>query len=431
MNGYVERLSTFLFSKNLKNIEILIISILLFLGFCRNLQSVEFQPDETFWVASSVRLDRFLAGDFDSPVWDQPFVNYEVRPIPSYIVAISQRAGGIRTDSLPVYWDWNLTNEENIARGAMPSDIILWWSRLPMGIISVFSLLGLALFLAKTHSRIAAYIFTSISFNDYFLLHLRRAMSEAPLLLFTVFVLFASYRLLLVMQESPINKMIFWSVVTGALSGLAGQSKLTGLACGMIPIPGALIMIFKSTLSERPSRLRLLFGMAGLVLCTSLLVFIISYPFFYENTLFRTVGTFYFRNAVVAGQAETYASQVILPGDRMEILFQRIFKYPISFDSSSLTNTLFHGINFLVFAFGSTYSIRQMWKKERGWERYAVLLSGTLTCAIPMLFIPFDWDRYYLYPIFFSCIFFSIGLGQLLFTWLSRTLKIEKNPVWP
>ena len=96
MNGYVERLSTFLFSKNLKNIEILIIAILLFLGFCRNLQSVEFQPDETFWVASSVRLDRFLAGDFDSPVWDQPFVNYEVRPIPSYIVAISQRAGGIK-----------------------------------------------------------------------------------------------------------------------------------------------------------------------------------------------------------------------------------------------------------------------------------------------------------------------------------------------
>ena len=299
-----------------------------------------------------------------------------------------------------------------------------------MGIIAVFSVLGIALFVAKTHSRIAAYVFTLISFNDYFLLHLRRAMSEAPLLLFTVLVLFASYRLLLVMQEGSINKMIFWSVVSGGLSGLAGQSKLTGLACGMIPIFGAWIMIFKSTLSERPSRLRLLFVTAGLVLCTSLLVFIISYPFFYENTLFRTAGTFYFRNAVVAGQAETYASQVILPGDRMGILFQRIFKYPISFDSSSLANALFHGINFLVFAFGSAYSMRKMWKKERDWERYAVLLSGTLTCAIPMLFIPFDWDRYYLYPIFFSCIFFSIGLGQLLSTWLSRTLKLDKNPAW-
>jgi hypothetical protein len=288
--------------------------------------------------------------------------------------------------------------------------------------------LGIALFLAKTHSCIAAYVFTLISFNDYFLLHLRRAMSEAPLLLFTVLVLFASYRLLLVMQEGSINKMIFWSVVSGGLSGLAGQSKLTGLACGMIPILGAWIMIFNSTLSERPSRLRLLFVMTGLVLCTSLLVFIISYPFFYENTLFRTAGTFYFRNAVVAGQAETYESQVILPGDRMDILFQRIFKYPTSFDSNSLTNALFRGINFLVFAFGSAYSITQIWKNERDWEGYAVLLSGTLTCAIPMLFIPFDWDRYYLYPIFFSCIFFSIGLGQLLSTWSSRTLKLDKNP---
>jgi hypothetical protein len=428
MMGYLNRLSTSLFSRNLKNIEVLILAVLLFLGFCRNLQFVEFQPDETFWVASSVRLDRFLAGDFSSPVWNEPFVNYEVRPIPSYIVAISQRAGGIKTDSLPAYWDWSLANEENIARGAMPSNTTLWWSRLPMGLISIFSLLGIALFLVKAHSSIAACIFTLISFNDYFLLHLRRAMSEAPLLLFTVLVLFASYRLLLVMQESSKKKMIFWSIVTGALSGLAGQSKLTGLACGMIPILGALILILKSAPSIRPPRLRLLFMMAGLVLCTSLLAFILSYPFFYENTLFRTVGTFYFRNAVIEGQAETYSSQMILPGDRMNILFQRIFEYPISFHSGNVTNVLLHGINFLAFAFGIAYSIRQIWRVERDWERYAILLSGTLTCAIPMLFIPFDWDRYYLYPIFFSCIFFSIGIGQLLFTWLSRTLEIDKNP---
>jgi hypothetical protein len=71
----------------------------------------------------------------------------------------------------------------------------------------------------------------------------------------------------------------------------------------------------------------------------------------------------------------------------------------------------------------------QVWKRERGWEKLVILLLGALTCAIPMLFVPFDWDRYYLYPIFFSCILFSIGISQLLFMWVSHIQKqIGENP---
>lgn len=47
-----------------------------------------------------------------------------------------------------------------------------------------------------------------------------------------------------------------------------------------------------------------------------------------------------------------------------------------------------------------------------------VLVLGALVCATPMLFVPLDWDRYYLYLIFFNCVFFAIGIGQLLFLWL-------------
>jgi len=403
--------------------EVLILAVLLFSVYCSNLQSVEFQPDETFWIASSVRFDKFLMGDFDSPIWNEPFVNYEVRPIPSYIVAISQRLGGARTADLPVYWDWALTKDQNISRGAMPSNPVIWWSRLPMAIISVFSLLGTIILIAKAHSRLAAYVFTLISFNDYFLLHLRRAMSEAPLLLFTVLALYASYKLLMVIQEKSIKKVILWSMTVGIFCGLAGQSKLTGLACMAIPILGALILIFRSAPTSQIVRFRILLIVAGLVLCTSLLLFVASYPFFYQNTFYRTLGTFYFRNAVIQGQMKTYASQVILPPSRLNILFQRIFHYPIALDSNGIASSLFHWINFFIVAFGTAHLIMQVWKKERGWEKLVILLLGALTCAIPMLFVPFDWDRYYLYPIFFSCILFSIGISQLLFMWVSHIQK--------
>jgi len=74
--------------------------------------------------------------------------------------------------------------------------------------------------------------------------------------------------------------------------------------------------------------------------------------------------------------------------------------------------------------FGLSYSIKQIGMKMENQEFFIVLVLGTLVCAVPMLFVPFDWDRYYLYPIFFSCIFFSIGMGQLL----CIGFHISKNP---
>jgi hypothetical protein len=413
MNKYFEHLPSFLFSKNLKSIEVLVLAVVLFGGFCSNLQSVEFQPDETFWIGSSGRFDKFITGDFESPIWNQPFVNYEVRPVPSYIVAISQRLGGVRTDDLPVYWDWALTKDQNISRGAMPSQTAIWWSRLPMAVISVFTLLGTIILIGKAHSRIAAYVFTFISLNDYFLLHLRRALSEAPLLLFTVLALYASYKLLMVIEQNSMKKIVSWSVIVGIFCGLAGQSKLTGLACAAIPILGTFILMFRSTPTSHKSGSRTLLVVGGLVLSTSLLIFIASYPFFYRNTLYRTLGTFYFRRAVIEGQEKLYASQVILPNNRINILFQRIFEYPVSLDSNSIADSLFHWINFLIVAFGAAYLMRLAWRKGQDWEKSVILLLGAVTCAVPMLFVPFDWDRYYLYPIFFSCIFFVIGISQL------------------
>ena len=159
------------------------------------------------------------------------------------------------------------------------------------------------------------------------------------------------------------------------------------------------------------------------MLFTSLLIFVVSYPFFYKNTLYRSIGTFYFRNAVIQGQSQTYASDIIPADDRIVILFQRIFEYPISTSSSDLTDAFFHWINFATFAFGVIYLIRKVWKKEQDWEKSTNFLLGALTLAVPMLFVPFDWDRYYLYPIFFACIFFSIGMSQLLLLGMS----IHKN----
>ena len=209
MRSFIEQTRMLLSTKSLKPIEVFIIAAVLLWGFTRNIASVEFFGDESFWVVSSVRFDKFISGDFDSPVWtEEPIITYEVRPVPSYLSGISQRLGGISADSLPPYWDWGLLEEENIALGAMPEDEVLWWSRLPMAIISAFSLFFTALFLAKSHSRLAAYLFTLVSINGYFLLNLRRAMSEASILFFTVFTMYASYKLITAARNRDMNKSV-------------------------------------------------------------------------------------------------------------------------------------------------------------------------------------------------------------------------------
>jgi hypothetical protein len=60
------------------------------------------------------------------------------------------------------------------------------------------------------------------------------------------------------------------------------------------------------------------------------------------------------------------------------------------------------------------YSVQQIRQRRKNWEYFMVFLSGAVVCALPMLLTPLDWERYYLYPVFFSCIFFSLGMSELL-----------------
>lgn len=431
MKNHIEDLEILLFSSSLKSLEVLILAIFLFSIYSSHLLSVEFQPDETFWIVSSPRFDKFVAGEFDDPVWiEEPLISFEVRPIPSYLVAISQRLAGIKADSLPNYWDWSISKQENISQGAMPSAKVLWWSRLPMALVSVLSLLVVISLLARAHSRLAAYLFAWVSLNGYFLLHLRRAMSEAPLLLFTVLVLYSSYKLFRATQENSLRKIIVSSIIIGVFSGMAGQSKLTGLACIGIAILGTLVSILRPADDSETPRRQVLFLVPLITGCTALLIFLVSYPFFYRNTLHRVLTTFYVRGLVVEAQINQYEDQVIHPTQRPQVLFQRIFELPLKPECSGTADLLFNGINLLIAASGFSFSLRQVWLKRQNWEIILVLLLGALVCAVPMLFIPLDWDRYYLYPILFSCIFFVIGLGRFFsfgFSWFRK--QIDKKPV--
>jgi hypothetical protein len=398
--------------KHLNYIEFILFSILSLLIYLNNLSEIDFQPDETFWIVTSVRLDEFVRGNFSARIWDESFDAFEVRPIPSYIVAISQRLAGINPEDLPAkYWDWSASRRENILNGALPGDRVLFYSRFPIAILAASSMLIMTAFIAHAHSRIAAYIFFVSSFNTYFLVHLRRAMSETPLLLFSILAMISTYKLLNEIQRKNAFKILVWSIVIGVLSGLAGQSKLTGLACGFSAIIASLLKIYKQKLLLQRADARLFRLIFWVIPITMMIVFVCSYPFFFHKTVLRVVASFLMRNYVLQDQLKHYSSDVILPDQRLSIVLKNVFFYPIHVGNEN--NFIIPLLNLSIASYGIYFIVKGIIRESEGIDFYSVLITTSTVCAIPMLFTPLDWDRYYLFPIFFTCVFFSIGLTQI------------------
>ena len=177
--------------------------------------------------------------------------------------------------------------------------------------------------------------------------------------------------------------------------------------------------MFDPTKSVDLTRKRIPLVITIVVFSVMLLTFITSYPFFYEDTIDRILTTFNTRSQILQYQISRYDYQTIPTDARLATLFQRIFNYPIDLDIRGTRIAFFHWINLILTALGIYYCIQQIRQKQKDWEYSVVFMSGAFVCAFPMLLTPLDWERYYLYPIFFSCIFFSLGVSELLFIGVS------------
>jgi hypothetical protein len=412
---------TLLFQKQINWIEIVILFALGSVVYLSGLLDVPFHVDETFWMASSVRWDALISGDLEHEIWTEGYDAYEVRPIPSYSVAISQRAAGIGPDQLPLSFS---EAQEAYKAGAdlRPTDNILYYSRLPMVISAVVSILLMSAFLSRRVSRLAGYLFFMFSLNPYFLLHLRRAMTESILILLTVLILLATYRLQQALREKHTAAVNGWTILIGILGGLAGQTKLTGLGCLVVSLLAAHVTLLlekrqTQTMNKKYFAIITL-GMPAVSLAT----FVAVYPFFYTNTFERVFNTLVYRVGVTRSQIEQFDWAVISDG-RAAHLFERVFIDLIPTDSRPLAVALavlvlgltVYGIFLSIKGWSSEIKIASPTVREdtNGSDFHLILLLSTLILALPMLLTPLDWRRYFIYPVFFTLVFASLGLEKI------------------
>ena len=392
---------------------------------------MEFHGDESLWIATSYYFDAFVEGKFDSPVWNESYETLTQPPVGRYVVGIGRTIGGYSYRDLNRPWNFNLSSEENIGRGNMPSPNLLWWSRFPMCILAVVAAVIAFTLMSYFVGRLAGYVMLSLFVLDsYFSSTLCRAMGEAPLLAFTMFAALAGYRALTSWRVATAHshlvrkrflRPLLWFGMMGVFCGLAGATKLNGLSI----IPAGLVLVLLTPLVQTSNISRSqIFGIipfaCGLLILAAAFTFVAPNPYLYGDPIRRT------KNMVEQRLSEMERQQAKIPSarisgpliPRVSLIGERVFQQcaALSFAKSWIINVLLClvGLGYVLFAGWS-------WLRTgAGSAATAVLLLIAFGSSIPALMTPLDWDRYYLFPVFFSTVFIAIGIFwiiTILFKW--------------
>jgi hypothetical protein len=259
------------------------------------------------------------------------------------------------------------------------------------------------------------------------LVHLRRAMGEAPLLVFTMLTAFASYQILqlLRMGESiRFWKILVWFCLVGLGVGFAGGSKLNGFSVGLVGISLAFLVAIKLGRFVFSKISLGILGSLGIILF-SILTFFGLYPYLWPAPVERTQRMFDHKLEEMERQAKYYPQDSIdSMKKRIEVVPERVFQtYAVLDFKGSLV------VNSLLFLTGLWYLLKKIWSRlttDRWFEPAptAILLVG-IAVSTPPLLTPLDWDRFYLFPVFFSTLLIAIGIAW----WIGEAYKVLKRTV--
>ncbi len=401
-------------------LELLILAVLLVIIFTNNISTIAFHADESQWIATSGAFEVFIGGEFRSPVWEESLWTLTQPPATRYLIGIGRTTGGYGIADLNSPWAFSRSEAENIARGAMPQPGLLWWSRLPMALLSVGSCLLIFTLVTAAANRVAGYVaLLLVAANPFLLEWLRRAMSEAPLLFFLLLATYAGHRSIVALEHARTGtlrglsksiKPVLLLGGMGLLIGIAGSVKLNGLtailAATLLAIP---IGILLGKNGQPPLRWLLWLMPLVVVVTAATVTFVLLNPYLYPDPLSRTLKLIEFRSDEIQKQLAALPDYAISGFTaRLRLIHKYLFQY------TTLVRIPGAGIlNLLFFIVGLYQALQGAWRalvQTRQPGILAVILLMALMSAGPMLLTPLNWDRYFLLPMIFSIVFIAMGI---------------------
>jgi len=405
---------------------------------------VPFHPDETSLLYQSRDLELYLS-DPRSMVWSEARrgrAEQEYRalnaPLSKYVLGVGRRLAGHGADEVGVDWDWSLSWEQNLLRGALPAAELL----LPARLASTSSVAA-ALFLMYLCGLRIGGRFTGLAsvlllgLNALVLLHGRRAMAEGTL----IFAVCLGMWGILQADRRP------W--LAGLATALAFSAKHTALP--FIPL-GWLAVLWRGQSASPAPFVRHAAQSSAIYLGTAALVVMAMNPLLWSDPLASGMEALRARRALVQeqiqAQAEQSALRLPLTGvDSLSALIAQLFLTPLQFEElpnyaenlsqsvaaylQSPLRSLFRGwisgglLMGLAMA-GMLFGLARLRTANRPVRRdIGLLILTTLAQAVVLLLtLPFPYQRYYLPLVPLSVIWAAFALWQLAL--LMKRLPIRR-----
>ena len=426
--------------------EWVVAGAVLVLSFSRGLDRVPFHMDESLWICCSLYFEAAVDEGFIPPqwfresvrgpepalpdhaqkgppggwssriTWGPHYFSLDQPPVARYLIAIGRRLHGYAASDLNRPWESKLGPDENALLGNVPSAGLLEAARRSTAALSVVSGLVLYGLVRQGAGRIAGLVFVFLfSASGYFLVHLRRAMGDPALLFFTCLAMWAGTRALRTRDEAPEGtsgegaiRALGWLATMGVASGLAGGSKLNGLAvAGAGAVLACLLAFGGRGLGRGWRRPAFAAGASVLVLGSCAATFVAVNPSLHHRPSAHLTAMLRLRAKQLAEQQSDPRWGLSTPGRRILVVAGRTLKqYTVT--RVATLNALLAGLGLLFLARGT----RRWTKDGSGPAAAVVLLAVGLFTAGPALMTPVDWDRYYLFPVVFLTVLIAVGAAR-------------------
>jgi hypothetical protein len=420
-------------TRGFRLLEVVAVLGVLAFAYGRHLEAIALHEDEGLWIATSCYWEALLDRHFIEPewlaentvpptgfitpdwvsrtllapaprhVWAPHYWTLTQPPMARYTIALGRWAGGYGVADLNTLWKSDVHNRES---GSQVFPGLLWYSRAIMALLAVLSGLILFLLVRQCAGAVAGYAFVVLfAMSDFLLTHLRRAMTESPLLFFTCLMLVFSACFL---SADRRGRALVWLTLMGIAAGLAGATKLNGLALAGAGMALVGAVIYRQTEPHATFR-RFLLWTAVLLLAVSF-TFTVVNPFLYPNPPVRTVAMLLFLRWETAHLVTRPEWSILDLANRLRIIPRQLLEaYTVT--HRPLLNLALLTVGLYALGRGGW----QWWRRQPGGDSTSVaLLAVAAVTALPPLLTPLDWGRYYLYSVVFISVGIAVGIGQIV-----------------
>jgi hypothetical protein len=411
-----------------------------------------YAPDESQWIYTARYLELFEKRDFHSPEWHSYWTSTQP-PLARYVMGTSLTLAGYDFMKLNGAWDFSRTFDENVAHGNMPAPGILFWARLPMGLIAAGAVL-LLYFIGKSIGGQIAGVGAAawLAINPHSRELMTRAEADGMLVFLMLLGLLVATNA--VSENRPTrapsmisSRYVAYALLLGLVVGLATATKLTGVlglaAFFAVLLADATVRRFNDPNPDRVVSLRnfgrrLLAATASTIgpLVVAFFAFVGLNPALYDHPVTSSVDLFTFRQAEMSIQIAAFPTEALPEGlPRFQnAVIRTLFTYSVSaelfhalvgdraghlreilpFDMLLVLAGLASALTAL-FSGWNSYRRAQVVSEERhdaqgiGPAGVALVFTATYFVGISTG-LALDWDRYTLPLWVFAALWAGVGI---------------------